>query len=71
MNCIDRSNIAQLSIGAYMIAFMLKHLGIFVPEFEKGISFVLNDDAFTNLYREMWADNADALSKQYTGTGST
>lgn len=31
----------------------------------------MHDDAFTNLYREMWADNADALSKQYTGTGST
>lgn len=54
-----------------MIAFMLKHIQIEIPEFEQGISFILNDDSFTNLYREMWADNADALSKQYTGTGST
>lgn len=26
---------------------------------------------FSNLYRNLWADNGDALSKQYTGTGST
>ncbi len=32
---------------------------------------MLKDDPFTQLYRALWADNADALSKQYTGTGST
>jgi hypothetical protein len=30
-----------------------------------------DDNSFAELYRGMWADNADCLSKQYTGTGST
>ena len=35
------------------------------------MAFFSTDSAFSQLYRGLWADNGDALSKQYTGTGST
>jgi synaptojanin len=35
------------------------------------LAFFSTDSAFSQLYRGLWADNGDALSKQYTGTGST
>lgn len=35
------------------------------------MAFLSTGSPFSNLYRNLWADNGDALSKQYTGTGST
>jgi hypothetical protein len=42
-----------------------------INSFNKNLEFVDNDLPFSVLYRNLWADNADNISKQYTGTGST
>lgn len=70
-NCIDRTNIFQSRVTAYKLIQVLKDLNIQVNEFENGLAFLENDTLFSNLYRNLWADNGDALSRQYTGTGST
>lgn len=73
LNCIDRTNITQMRIAAISMIFSLRHLQLkdFFG-FTSGLNF-LNDveNPFVRLYRNLWADNADYLSKQYTGTGST
>lgn len=38
--------------------------------FNKNLEFIDDESSFGTLYRNLWADNADNLSKQYTGTGS-
>jgi len=50
---------------------ILHYLDIEINEFKNGLSFISQNSPFSNLYRNLWADNGDALSKQYTGTGST
>lgn len=70
-NCIDRTNIAQSRIAALKLIEILKYLDIEINEFKNGLSFLAQNTPFSNLYRNLWADNGDALSKQYTGTGST
>ena len=50
---------------------ILVQLNIKISNFDKNLNFVDSDDAFATLYRNMWADNGDNISKQYTGTGST
>lgn len=70
-NCIDRTNIAQSRIAALKLIEILKYLDIEINEFKNGLSFLTQNTPFSNLYRNLWADNGDALSKQYTGTGST
>jgi hypothetical protein len=50
---------------------VLSYLEIEINEFKNGLSFISSSSPFSNLYRNLWADNGDALSKQYTGTGST
>jgi hypothetical protein len=70
-NCIDRTNIAQSRIAALKLIQILKYLDIEIKEFSYNLKFFSFNTPFSNLYRNLWADNADALSKQYTGTGST
>jgi hypothetical protein len=70
-NCIDRTNIAQARIAALKLIEILTYLEIEISEFKNGLAFLSGGSPFSNLYRNLWADNADALSKQYTGTGST
>jgi len=70
-NCIDRTNIAQSRIAALKLIEILKYLEIEIKEFAANLKFFTYNTPFSNLYRNLWADNGDALSKQYTGTGST
>ena len=69
--CIDRTNITQCKIAAHIFVQILADLNINIPQFNKDLNFSENDEPFGQLYRNMWADNGDELSKQYTGTGST
>ena len=69
--CVDRSNIVQSRIAALKLMQILRYLEIEINEFKNGLDFFSHNSAFSNLYRNLWADNGDALSKQYTGTGST
>lgn len=70
-DCIDRTNIVQSRLAAIKLIEILHYLNIKIEEFKDGLTFLSANTQFSNLYRNLWADNGDALSKQYTGTGST
>jgi hypothetical protein len=65
MDCLDRTNVVQSMIGRYMLSRMLIDLG-YLREGENA----QDDEAFEFLFRNVWADNADVVSKSYSGTGA-
>ncbi|KAF2110473.1 SacI homology domain-containing protein [Lophiotrema nucula] len=65
MDCLDRTNVVQSMLGRYILSRMLIDLGIL----HEGES-AEDDVAFEFLFRNMWADNADVVSKSYSGTGA-
>ncbi|KAF9735056.1 hypothetical protein PMIN03_003978 [Paraphaeosphaeria minitans] len=65
MDCLDRTNVVQSMIGRFILSRMLIDLGI-IREGENAE----DDQAFEFLFRNVWADNADIVSKSYSGTGA-
>jgi len=65
MDCLDRTNVVQSMLGRFIITRMLIDLGI-LREGEEAS----DDQAFEHLFRNVWADNADVVSKSYSGTGA-
>ena len=65
MDCLDRTNVVQSMLGRWTLSRMLQSLGIL----REGES-VQDDPAFEYLFRNVWADNADIVSKSYSGTGA-
>jgi hypothetical protein len=65
MDCLDRTGVVQTMLGRFVLTRMLIDVGILregeSPE---------DDQAFNHLFRNMWADNADVVSKSYSGTGA-
>jgi len=67
-NCLDnldRTNVVQTLIARESLAMQLRTTGISLPE-EKVSDFPNLDSVFKNI----WANNADILSLQYSGTGA-
>lgn len=65
MDCLDRTNLVQSMLARWTISRMLTDLGVL----QRGES--ANDDtAFEHMFRNVWADNADVVSKSYSGTGA-
>lgn len=65
MDCLDRTNVVQTMIGRWTLSRQLLDIGVLKP----GES--ADDDAtFKDLFRNVWADNADVVSKSYSGTGA-
>jgi phosphatidylinositol 4-phosphatase len=65
MDCLDRTNVVQSMLGRWTISRQLMDAGILRP----GES--ASDDAeFENIFRNIWADNADVVSRAYSGTGA-
>lgn len=65
MDCLDRTNVVQSMLGRYILTRMLIDLGI-LREGEQAE----DDRSFEFLFRNVWADNADVVSKSYSGTGA-
>lgn len=65
MDCLDRTNVVQSMIGRFILSRMLIDLGLL----REGES-AEEDKAFEFLFRNVWADNADVVSKSYSGTGA-
>jgi hypothetical protein len=65
MDCLDRTNIVQSMLGRVVLSRMLADLGI-IHEHQS----VEDDLKFEHLFRNVWADNADVVSKSYSGTGA-
>ncbi|KAF2877227.1 synaptojanin-1 [Massariosphaeria phaeospora] len=65
MDCLDRTNVVQSMLGRYILSRMLIDLGIL-----RDGENAQDDQAFEFLFRNIWADNADVVSKSYSGTGA-
>ena len=65
MDCLDRTNVVQSMLGRYILTRMLIDIGL-LREGENA----QDDKDFEFLFRNMWADNADVVSKSYSGTGA-
>ncbi|KAF2020364.1 phosphoinositide phosphatase-like protein [Aaosphaeria arxii CBS 175.79] len=65
MDCLDRTNVVQSMLGRFILSRMLIDLGL-LREGENAS----DDEAFESLFRNVWADNADVVSRSYSGTGA-
>ncbi|KAI9682058.1 MAG: hypothetical protein M1817_000112 [Caeruleum heppii] len=65
MDCLDRTNLVQSMLARWTINRMLMDVGVL----QRGES-ADSDAAFEDLFRNVWADNADVVSKSYSGTGA-
>jgi hypothetical protein len=65
MDCLDRTNVVQSMLGRWALNRQLVDLGVLSP----GETFT-SDSGFESLFRKLWADNADVVSKSYSGTGA-
>lgn len=65
MDCLDRTNVIQSMLGRWTLTRQLIDLGLLAP----GES-AQDDQTFEHLFRNVWADNADVVSKSYSGTGA-
>lgn len=63
VDCLDRTNVVQSAIARVMIENQLRHLAVL------SASERLDDwTAFQSIFQNAWADNANLLSQNYTGT---
>ncbi|RCI05525.1 hypothetical protein CU098_011994 [Rhizopus stolonifer] len=65
MDCLDRTNVVQSTIGRWVLNRQLRDLGIL-----QSTEVIENDEQFMQIFKDVWADNADALSIPYSGTGA-
>ncbi|KAK7941149.1 uncharacterized protein PG986_013536 [Apiospora aurea] len=61
MDCLDRTNVCQSSFGKYMLEQQFK---------EEGFDMGAQLDQQTTWFNTLWADNGDAISKQYASTAA-
>ncbi|KAI9802115.1 MAG: hypothetical protein M1833_002036 [Piccolia ochrophora] len=61
MDCLDRSNVVQSAVGRRMLEKQIK---------EEGFDLNLQIDTETQWFNTLWADNGDAISKQYSSTAA-
>jgi len=66
MDCLDRTNVVQSMLARYALNRQLTDLGVLA----RGDTFTAADPIFEALFRKLWADNADVVSKSYSGTGA-
>ena len=65
MDCLDRTNVVQTMLARWTLTRQLLDLGVLQPGESAD-----DDEAFRDLFRNVWADNADVVSKAYSGTGA-
>ncbi|KAI9814252.1 MAG: hypothetical protein M1827_003418 [Pycnora praestabilis] len=61
MDCLDRTNVVQSACGRSFLESQLK---------EEGVDLDLQADKATQWFNTLWADNGDAISKQYSSTAA-
>ncbi|KAL9053650.1 MAG: hypothetical protein Q9206_003842 [Seirophora lacunosa] len=65
MDCLDRTNVVQTMLARWTLTRQLTDIGILKPG-----EAADDDAAFKVLFRNIWADNADVVSRTYSGTGA-
>uniref|UniRef100_A0A2D4J751 SAC domain-containing protein n=3 Tax=Micrurus lemniscatus lemniscatus TaxID=129467 RepID=A0A2D4J751_MICLE len=63
MDCLDRTNVVQAAIARAIMEQQLKKLGVMPPE--QALPVKCN-----RIYQIIWANNGDAISRQYAGTAA-
>jgi len=66
MDCLDRTNVVQSQLARFVLQKQLEAAGVVAP----GSNWWITDPEFVVIFRNMWADNADVVSKSYSGTGA-
>ncbi|KAL8943160.1 MAG: hypothetical protein Q9211_001089 [Gyalolechia sp. 1 TL-2023] len=61
MDCLDRTNVVQSACGSRALEKQLH---------EEGVAVNLQTDITTRWFNTLWADNGDAISKQYSSTAA-
>lgn len=61
MDCLDRTNVAQSAYASRVLEKQLQH---------EGVEIDLAKDPTTQWFNTLWADNGDAISKQYSSTAA-
>lgn len=61
MDCLDRTNVTQSASAGEILQKQLQELGL---------SINLKTDPKTAWFNTLWADNGDAISRQYAGTAA-
>ena len=61
MDCLDRTNVVESAFGQYMLQKALA---------AEGFEINLVTDQSTTWFNTLWADNGDAISRQYAGTAA-
>lgn len=61
MDCLDRTNVVQSACGSRALEKQLK---------EEAVDVDLQTDTATQWFNTLWADNGDAISKQYSSTAA-
>jgi hypothetical protein len=61
MDCLDRTGVAQCAFGQWALEQQLHN---------EGIDIDLGGDSSTQWFNTLWADNGDAISKQYSSTAA-
>ena len=73
LDCLDRTNVVQTRISWLVLQKMLSYLGLNVQNIfdinEK--FFTLTSNEFKEKFKDLWAENGDEISIQYSGTAST
>jgi len=65
IDCLDRTNVVQSMLARLNLQSVLVRLGVL------GESVRIENQAhFENLFKNVWADHADMISIQYSGTGA-
>uniref|UniRef100_A0A8C9ZNL3 SAC1 like phosphatidylinositide phosphatase b n=1 Tax=Sander lucioperca TaxID=283035 RepID=A0A8C9ZNL3_SANLU len=65
MDCLDRTNVIQSMLAQRSLQSQLRRMGVL----HTGQQIEEQSD-FVKMYKNAWADNADACAKQYAGTGA-
>ena len=65
MDCLDRTNVVQTMLARWTLIRQLLDVGVL-----QAGETADDDAAFAHLFRNVWADNADVVSKSYSGTGA-
>lgn len=65
MDCLDRTNVVQSTLGRFFLQNQFAHiLQSKVTKWED------SNEELNSIFQNIWADNADAVSSVYSGTGA-
>ncbi|XP_002163746.2 phosphatidylinositol-3-phosphatase SAC1 [Hydra vulgaris] len=65
IDCLDRTNVVQSMIAKYVLEKQLQAMGVLGVE-----NHITDYSDFEFTFKNVWADNADMIAHQYTGTGA-